>query len=49
MLLTYDVQTSEKEMIAKEQGSDKAEGASESVIFKIDVPANRSYLKHLND
>ena len=30
-------------MIAKEQGKDKAEleGASEVVIFKIEVPANR--------
>ena len=37
----YNLQTSEKEMIAKEQGEDKAEGASEQVIFKIEVPANR--------
>ena len=28
-------------MIEKEQGEAKASGASESVIFKIDVPANR--------
>jgi len=28
-------------MITKEQGSDKAVGASDSVIYKIDVPANR--------
>ena len=28
-------------MIAKEQGSEKAAGASDSVIYKIDVPANR--------
>lgn len=28
-------------MICKEQGTDKAEGASEVIIFKIDVPANR--------
>lgn len=28
-------------MISKEQGTDKAEGASEVMIFKIDVPANR--------
>ena len=28
-------------MICKEQGADKAEGASETLIFKIDVPANR--------
>ena len=35
-------QTSEMEMIAKERGSEKAEGASEHQIFKIDIPANRS-------
>ena len=28
-------------MVAKEQGLEKAEGASETLIFKIDVPANR--------
>ena len=28
-------------MISKEQGAEKAEGASETLIFKIDVPANR--------
>ena len=40
--LELDEVTSEKEMIAKELGSaDKAAGASETVIFKIDVPANR--------
>ena len=35
------LQTSEQEQIAKEQGVDKAQGASDSVIYKIDVPANR--------
>lgn len=39
--LELDEVTSEKEMISKEQGTDKAEGASEVIIFKIDVPANR--------
>jgi len=39
--LELDEVTSEKEMIAKEKGADKAHGASESIIFKIDVPANR--------
>ena len=28
-------------MIAKEQGESKADEASEEVIYKIDVPANR--------
>ena len=28
-------------MLAKEQGEDKAKGASETVIYKIEVPANR--------
>ncbi|ELT99894.1 hypothetical protein CAPTEDRAFT_158835 [Capitella teleta] len=39
--LELDDVTSEKEIIAKEQGEGKAEGASQAVIFKIDVPANR--------
>ena len=39
--LELDEVTSEKEEILKEQGNDKAEGASEEVIYKIDVPANR--------
>ena len=34
-------QTSERDMIEKEQGADKAVGASEQVIFKVEVPANR--------
>ncbi|KAK2108370.1 hypothetical protein P7K49_013535 [Saguinus oedipus] len=33
--------TSEKEIISKEQGSVKAAGASDVVLYKIDVPANR--------
>lgn len=28
-------------MITKEQGEDKAETASDKVVYKIDVPANR--------
>lgn len=39
--LELDEVTSEKEMIAKEQGLNKAQGASEAVIYKIEVPANR--------
>lgn len=31
-------------MIAREKGEGKAEEASEEIIFKIDVPANRSEL-----
>jgi hypothetical protein len=34
-------QTSEKEIISKEQGNVKAQGASDVVLYKIDVPANR--------
>ncbi len=34
-------QTSEKQMISKEQGEEKASDASDEVIYKIDVPANR--------
>uniref|UniRef100_K7E5Q8 Phenylalanine--tRNA ligase beta subunit n=1 Tax=Monodelphis domestica TaxID=13616 RepID=K7E5Q8_MONDO len=33
--------TSEKEIISKEQGDEKAEGASDVILYKIDVPANR--------
>ncbi|ELV09940.1 Phenylalanyl-tRNA synthetase beta chain [Tupaia chinensis] len=33
--------TSEKEIISKEQGNVKAQGASDVVLYKIDVPANR--------
>lgn len=28
-------------MISKEQGADKTEGASEEIIYRIDIPANR--------
>lgn len=36
-----NVQTSEKEILSREQGDEKAEGASDVVLYKIDVPANR--------
>ncbi|KAM5229305.1 phenylalanine--tRNA ligase beta subunit isoform 2-T2 [Ctenodactylus gundi] len=39
--LELDEITSEKEIISKEQGNLKAQGASDVVLYKIDVPANR--------
>ncbi|XP_065060802.1 phenylalanine--tRNA ligase beta subunit-like [Rhopilema esculentum] len=39
--LELDEITSEKQMISKEQGEDKAANASDEIIYKIDVPANR--------
>uniref|UniRef100_A0A8D0B306 Phenylalanine--tRNA ligase beta subunit n=1 Tax=Salvator merianae TaxID=96440 RepID=A0A8D0B306_SALMN len=39
--LELDEVTSEKDIISKEKGDEKAEGASETIIYKIDVPANR--------
>ncbi|XP_054840131.1 phenylalanine--tRNA ligase beta subunit [Eublepharis macularius] len=39
--LELDEITSEKEIINKEQGDGKADGASEIILYKIDVPANR--------
>ncbi|XP_028650240.1 phenylalanine--tRNA ligase beta subunit [Erpetoichthys calabaricus] len=39
--LELDEITSEKDIIAKEQGTVKAEGASDDILYKIDVPANR--------
>uniref|UniRef100_A0A8C4J237 Phenylalanine--tRNA ligase beta subunit n=1 Tax=Dromaius novaehollandiae TaxID=8790 RepID=A0A8C4J237_DRONO len=39
--LELDEITSEKAIISKEQGDGKAEGASDTVLYKIDVPANR--------
>lgn len=41
--LELDEVTTEKQMISKEQGEDakQAEGASEDVIYRIDIPANR--------
>uniref|UniRef100_A0A8C0INK0 Phenylalanine--tRNA ligase beta subunit n=1 Tax=Chelonoidis abingdonii TaxID=106734 RepID=A0A8C0INK0_CHEAB len=39
--LELDEITSEKDIISKEQGGGKAEGASDIILYKIDVPANR--------
>ncbi|XP_029302793.1 phenylalanine--tRNA ligase beta subunit [Cottoperca gobio] len=39
--LELDEITSEKEIISREQGDSKASGASDVVLYKIDVPANR--------
>ncbi|KAK0134295.1 Phenylalanine--tRNA ligase beta subunit [Merluccius polli] len=39
--LELDEITTEKELISREQGDCKASGASEVVLYKIDVPANR--------
>ncbi|KAG7237189.1 hypothetical protein INR49_032687 [Caranx melampygus] len=35
------LETSEKEIISREQGDTKASGASDIILYKIDVPANR--------
>lgn len=35
------LQTSEKEILSREQGDSKAAGASDVILYKIDVPANR--------
>lgn len=42
-LFRFFLQTTEKQMITKEQGADSQQsvGASEDVIYKIDIPANR--------
>ncbi|XP_006008677.1 phenylalanine--tRNA ligase beta subunit isoform X2 [Latimeria chalumnae] len=39
--LELDEITTEKDILIREQGDVKAEGASDTVLFKIDVPANR--------
>lgn len=39
--LELDEVTSEKEELTKEQGADRAQDASDKIIYKIDVPANR--------
>ncbi|XP_074497359.1 phenylalanine--tRNA ligase beta subunit [Sebastes fasciatus] len=39
--LELDEITSEKELISREQGDSKASGASDIILYKIDVPANR--------
>ena len=40
-------QTSEKQMLTKEQGKTKGQDASEVVIYKIEVPANRYVVEKL--
>ena len=35
------LQTSEKQMLVREQGEDKGQDASDIVIYKVEVPANR--------
>ncbi|KAM4770733.1 phenylalanine--tRNA ligase beta subunit [Rhinophrynus dorsalis] len=39
--LELDEITTEREIISKEKGDGKADGASDVILFKIDVPANR--------
>ncbi|XP_062242092.1 phenylalanine--tRNA ligase beta subunit [Platichthys flesus] len=39
--LELDEITSEKEILIREQGDSKASGASDVILYKIDVPANR--------
>uniref|UniRef100_A0A8C5PLT3 Phenylalanine--tRNA ligase beta subunit n=1 Tax=Leptobrachium leishanense TaxID=445787 RepID=A0A8C5PLT3_9ANUR len=39
--LELDEITSEREILSREKGDGKADGASDVVLFKIDVPANR--------
>lgn len=39
--IELDEVTSEKEIVAREQGEEAAAGLSEDVIYKIDCPANR--------
>ncbi|KAK3907986.1 Phenylalanine--tRNA ligase beta subunit [Frankliniella fusca] len=39
--LELDEVTTEKQMISKEQGADQSTGASEEVLYRIDIPANR--------
>ena len=39
--IELDEVTSEREQISKEQGDAKAKEASDAVIYKIEVPANR--------
>ncbi|XP_026293829.1 phenylalanine--tRNA ligase beta subunit [Frankliniella occidentalis] len=39
--LELDEVTTEKQMISKEQGADQSVGASEEVLYRIDIPANR--------
>uniref|UniRef100_A0A1B6EWG0 Phenylalanine--tRNA ligase beta subunit n=2 Tax=Cuerna arida TaxID=1464854 RepID=A0A1B6EWG0_9HEMI len=39
--LELDEVTTERQMIAKETGQESSSGASEEIIYKIDIPANR--------
>mmetsp|Transcript_14934 Transcript_14934/g.34034 ORF Transcript_14934/g.34034 Transcript_14934/m.34034 type:complete len:630 (+) Transcript_14934:77-1966(+) len=39
--LELDDVTSERDIVAREQGEEKASGLSDRIIFKVDVPANR--------
>lgn len=43
MKFSFAFQTSEKELLTKEQGdvAASAQNASEEVIYRIDIPANR--------
>jgi len=34
-------QTTEKQMIMNEQGAEQSAGASEDIIYRIEIPANR--------
>ena len=43
--IELDEVTSEKEQIEKEQGEEKAINASEAIVYKIDIPANRYNLR----
>ncbi|XP_014219481.1 phenylalanine--tRNA ligase beta subunit [Copidosoma floridanum] len=39
--LELDEVTTEQQMIAKEQGVEQTQGASDEILYKIDIPANR--------
>lgn len=39
--LELDEVTTEKQIISKEQGEDRSTGASEDVIYRVEIPANR--------
>ncbi|KDR06506.1 putative phenylalanyl-tRNA synthetase beta chain, partial [Zootermopsis nevadensis] len=41
MKLYLSVQTTEKQMITNEQGAEQSTGASEDIIYRIEIPANR--------
>ena len=41
MWIFFCGQTSEKQMLTREQGEMAAKDASDTVIYKIEVPANR--------